>query len=855
MKTTDETERKKLSLGGGRNRLSLGKSVETTRVQQSFPHGRSKVVQVERRRKRSPGSQAPSREAGTREGTGRTLTPEERAARERALQGAMQHDVPRESLTEATEMLAETPVESAQPVVEEVDRRQAEQEEARQIAQAEEQRQAEEARRLAEEQAARNEQAQRLRESQKKTTATVRPAVTPEDTETPARTPGGRRREAARKTPAPSGRRGEPRRRHSGKMTINQALDDGAGERARSLASVRRARERERRRLRADTPEAPKRSREVIVPDAITVQELANRMAEKAADVVMKLMTLGVMATINQTIDADTAELVTTEFGHRVRRVSESDVETGLGAEAEDETAQQPRAPVVTVMGHVDHGKTSLLDAMRKTSVAAGEAGGITQHIGAYQVQLEGGEKITFLDTPGHEAFTEMRARGANVTDIVVLVVAVDDGVVAQTEEAIRHARAAKTPIIVAVNKMDLPDADPERVRNQLLNHDIVVEELGGDVMLVPVSAMTGQGLDRLQEAILLQAELLELKANPDRPAAGAVIESKMERGRGSVATILVQHGTLRVGNIFVAGAEWGRVRALIDDRGRRIKECGPSFPVEVLGLNGSPLAGDKFDVVENESRAREIVDYRQRQIRSKRAAAGARGTVEQMLTAIAAGQAEELPLVIKTDVHGSLEAIRGSLENISNEAVAVRVLHGAVGGINESDVTLAAASGAMVIGFNVRPNPQARELARRDDVEIRLYSIIYNVIDDVRSALTGLLAPDLKEEFLGYAEIREVFNISKVGKVAGCMVTEGMVRRGAKVRLLRDNVVIHEGALKTLRRFKEEVREVREGYECGAAFENYHDIQVGDLIESFEVRQVERTLESVERSQVATQA
>ena len=380
----------------------------------------------------------------------------------------------------------------------------------------------------------------------------------------------------------------------------------------------------------------------------------------------MKLMTLGVMATINQTIDADTAELVTTEFGHRVRRVSESDVETGLGAETEDEAAQQPRAPVVTVMGHVDHGKTSLLDAMRKTTVAAGEAGGITQHIGAYQVQLEGGEKITFLDTPGHEAFSEMRARGANVTDIVVLVVAVDDGVVAQTEEAIRHARAAKTPIIVAVNKMDLPDADPERVRNQLLNHDIVVEELGGDVMLVPVSAMTGQGLDRLQEAILLQAELLELKANPDRPAAGAVVESKMERGRGSVATILVQHGTLRVGNIFVAGAEWGRVRALIDDRGRRIRECGPSFPVEVLGLNGSPLAGDKFDVVENESRAREIVDYRQRQIRSKRAAAGARGTVEQMLTAIAAGQAEELPLVIKTDVHGSLEAIRSSLENIS---------------------------------------------------------------------------------------------------------------------------------------------------------------------------------------------
>jgi translation initiation factor IF-2 len=560
-------------------------------------------------------------------------------------------------------------------------------------------------------------------------------------------------------------------------------------------------------------------------------------------------MGMGVMATMNQRLERDQIEVLVSEYEemeiHWLDTAAGEDIEVVEEEEVGDKVS---RPPVVTVMGHVDHGKTTLLDHLRETKVTEGEAGGITQHIGAYQVETPRGT-ITFLDTPGHEAFTEMRARGANVTDIVVLVVAADDGIMAQTIEAIRHAKAAETPMIVAVNKIDRPDANPDRVKTELLQHEVVVEDLGGDVIQVPVSALTGEGLDRLREAIVLQAEVMELKSNPDRTAAGTVVESKMERGRGSVATVLVQHGTLKIGDIFVAGAEWGRVRALLDDHGQRIEECGPSFPVEVLGLNGSPFAGDDFVVVENEARAREITEYRSRQLRTKQATAGARGTVEQMLSKIAAGQAEELPVVIKTDVHGSLEAIRASLEKVSNDSVAVRILHGAVGGINESDVSLSAASGAMVIGFNVRANPQARDLARTSDVEIRYYSIIYDVIDEIKAALTGMLSPDLKEEFLGNAEIREVFNITKVGKVAGCFVTEGNIRRGAKVRLLRDNVVIHEGTLKTLRRFKDEVREAREGYECGAGFENYNDIQVGDFIECFEVKEVARTLESAQQA------
>ncbi|MGC2414143.1 MAG: translation initiation factor IF-2, partial [Stellaceae bacterium] len=629
-------------------------------------------------------------------------------------------------------------------------------------------------------------------------------------------------------------------RRRTGKLTVTRALDDDAGERMRSLASVRRARERERQRMLRE--EQPKIVREVVIPETITIQELANRMAERAADVIKSLMRMGVMATINQVIDADTAELIVTEFGHRLRRVAESDVEIGLRGDADEPEMTEPRAPVVTIMGHVDHGKTSLLDALRETDVAAGEAGGITQHIGAYQVTLKGGKQITFIDTPGHQAFTAMRARGANVTDIVVLVVAADDGIMEQTVEAIRHARAANVPVIVAINKMDRPDAKPDRVRQDLLQHELVVEELGGEVLDVEVSALKKTNLDKLEEAILLQAELLDLKGNPNRSAEGVVLEAKLERGRGPVATVLVQRGTLRIGDVFVAGSEWGRVRALVDERQAQ-REAGPSTPIEVLGLNGMPLAGDDFVVVDGEGRAREVTDFRQRRRRDDAAAAGGRGTLEQMFSKIASGTAKELPVVVKSDVQGSLEAIVGSLEKLSTDEVAVRVLHSAVGGISESDVILAKATGALIIGFNVRANPQARDLAQRDGVEIRYYAIIYDLIDDVRNALSGMLSPTLREQFLGNAAIREVFNITRVGKVAGCMITEGVVRRGAKVRLLRDNVVIHEGALKTLKRFKDEVREVREGYECGMAFENYENIQQGDVIECFEVEEITRTL------------
>jgi len=554
-------------------------------------------------------------------------------------------------------------------------------------------------------------------------------------------------------------------------------------------------------------------------------------------------MKMGVMATINQTIDADTAELLVEEFGHRIKRVSAADIELGLKGAPDVDTEMAPRPPVVTIMGHVDHGKTSLLDTLRETDVAAHEAGGITQHIGAYQVQLHGGAKITFIDTPGHAAFTEMRLRGANVTDIVVLVVAADDGIKEQTVEAINHAKAAEVPIIVAINKIDKPEADPERVKQELLQHDLVVEEMGGEILAVPVSAKEKLNLEKLEETILLQAELLELKANSNRQAEGVVIEAKVERGRGSVATVLVQRGTLNVGDVFVAGSESGRVRALVNDRGENVESAGPSVPVEVLGLTGTPVAGDEFVVAENEARAREVAEFRIHTKRESDIAAQARGSLEQMLSRIQEGEAKELPIVVKSDVHGSLEAIVGSLEKIGTDEVKVRVLHSAVGGINESDVTLAGTTEAIIIGFNVRANPQARDLARRDGIDIRYYSIIYNLVDEIKAILSGMLAPQRLEKFLGYAEIREVFNVSKSGKVAGCMVTDGLVKRGAKVRLLRDDVVIHDGALKTLRRFKDEVREVKEGYECGMAFENYQDIQNGDRIECYEVEEVARAL------------
>ena len=864
MTKTDEKDRKKLSLSSG-GTLSLGKKIETSQVKQSFSHGRSKTVQVERRRKRVATVQKPEIEILDDGAVLKHLTSEERAARTRALKEGLQQQENQEA--EATLIEPETILEddkikehikkeTSEDVTAELTEKQTPIENQEHI-EAQEQifedeQKILEAARLAEEEEARQAKAtsnRQLGRASEKTTATLNEddidGTIDDEGETPKT--GKKRSDSGKKIVTPAGRRGEPRRRHSGKLTISQALDDSGVERVRSLASVRRAREKEKKRAREEQGDIQKQVRDVVVPDAITVQELANRMAERAADVIKKLMELGVMATINQVIDADTAELVTGEFGHKVRRVSESDVETGLKVDVDPEESKELRAPVVTIMGHVDHGKTSLLDAMRKTDVVTGEAGGITQHIGAYQIQLETSDKITFLDTPGHAAFTEMRARGANVTDIIVLVVAADDGINDQTVEAIKHAKAAESPIIIAINKIDLPDADPNRVQTELLQHEIVVEELGGDVIQVQVSAKTGQGIDKLQEAILLQAEILELKANPHRSAAGTIVEAKVERGKGSVATVLVQHGTLCIGDIFVAGAEWGRVRALLNDRGERINDCGPSFPAEVLGLNGSPIAGDDFVVVENESRAREVVEYRQREIRNKQASAGARGTVEQMLSAIAAGHADELPILIKTDVHGSLEAIRTSLERISNDTVAVRILHGAVGGISESDVTLAVASNAIIVGFNVRANPQARELARTSGVDIRYYSIIYNVIDDIKAALTGLLSPDLKEEFLGNAEIKEVFNISKVGKIAGCIVTEGSIKRGAQVRLLRDNVVVHEGSLKTLKHFKEEVKDIKEGSECGAGFENYNDLQVGDFIECFEIKEIARTLESVQ--------
>jgi translation initiation factor IF-2 len=636
-------------------------------------------------------------------------------------------------------------------------------------------------------------------------------------------------------------RRDTNNRRQSGKMTINQALSGDESRRQRSLASVKR--QREKARMREEQPQV-KQVRDVIIPDTISVSELANRMAERTADVVKELMKLGIMATATQTIDGETAELVVGEFGHKIQRVSESDIEIGLTGDDDPDVNLQPRPPVVTVMGHVDHGKTSLLDAIRRTDVAAGESGGITQHIGAYQITTANNNVITFIDTPGHEAFTEMRSRGANITDIVVLVVAADDSVMAQTVEAINHAKAAGCPVIVAVNKCDKPEADSQRVRNDLLQQEIVTEDFGGDVLCVDVSAHTGLGLDKLEEAIMLQAELLELRANPDRNADGVVIESKVERGRGSVATLLVQRGTLRQGDIFVIGAESGRVRALLDDRGQKLDEAGPGQPVEILGLNGTPMAGDSCVVVETEARAREIAEYRTRRNKDHDAARGARGSVEQMLSAIAAGEAEELPVVIKTDVHGSLEAIRVALEKLGTEQVKVRMLSSGVGALSESDISLATASNAIVIGFNVRAIPQARDLAKRDGVEIRYHSIIYELIDEVKAAMGGLLSPDTQEDFIGYAEIRQVFGVSKVGKVAGCMVTEGVIKRGCKVRLLRDNVVIHEGALKTLKRFKDEVKEVREGFECGMGFENYSDIQEKDMIECFEIREIARTLD-----------
>ncbi len=773
----------------------------------------------------------------------RTLTEEEKQKRAAALTQAKKQAVEDEKRrVEDEKRRAE---EDARRAVEEEENRKREAEEAERRAKEEAQeakaQEAQEAKAAAEAKATPAAPAPTPEERAEKTGTRARPAEPVKRAGDDDRAKRGRGTEDPNKNQPKS--KTEARRR-TGRLTINQALDDDGSERTRSLASVRRARERERRRAQSANQQPQFVVRDVVIPEVITVQELANRMATRAVDVIKVLMKQGMMLKINDVIDADTAQIIAEEHGHTVKRVSEADVEEGLIGKDDDEGDLENRAPVVTIMGHVDHGKTSLLDALRSADVVSGEAGGITQHIGAYQVALESGDKISFLDTPGHAAFTQMRARGAKVTDLVVLVVAADDGVMPQTAEAIAHAKAAEVPIIVAINKIDKPDADPNRVRQDLLQHDLVVEGLGGDIQDVEVSAIQKTGLDKLQEAILLQAEIMELKANPDRAAEGVAIEAKLDKGRGPVATVLIQRGTLKVGDVFVAGAEWGRVRALINDHGDQVDEAGPSVPVEILGFNGTPEAGDIFAVVENEARAREISEYRQRKRREMRVGGtGGRGSLEQMLAQLKATEKKEFPLVIKGDVQGSVEAIVGALDQISTDEVAARPIHSAVGGITESDVILAQASNCPIIAFNVRANSQARDMAHRDGVEIRYYSVIYDLVDDVKAAMSGLLDPTLREHFLGNAEILEVFNISKVGKVAGCRVTEGVVKRGAKVRLIRDQVVIHEGTLSTLKRFKDEVKEVHGGQECGMAFETYQDMQKADVIECFEVEEIQRTL------------
>jgi translation initiation factor IF-2 len=850
MNDTNDTQRTKPA---GKATLSL-KKTETSTVKQSFSHGRTKAVVVEKKRTLGPGAKpadkpqaAPKQAAGAttaatqatptaRADTGpragvvlRQLTDEEKVARSRALADA------RVAEDEARRRADE---DARSRAVEE-DRLK------RERAAAEKRKAEEDARKAADEVAKRHAEEEANRRLEKKDEkpeaasaaghlARGRRPVVEEEEE------GSTKKGAKAPAKAPVVRKGEDNRRR-GKLTVSRALS-GDDERTRSVAAFRRHLQRVNRagQQEAAPPAGP---RDITVPETITVSELANRMARRAVDVIKVLMKNGMMATANDVIDADTAELVATEYGHTVKRVAESDVLEGLKGAEDTEEARVSRPPVVTVMGHVDHGKTSLLDALRKTDVVSGEAGGITQHIGAYQVTLKSGQKITFLDTPGHAAFTAMRARGAKVTDLVILVVAADDGVMPQTAEAIAHAKAAKVPIIVAINKIDKGDANPTRVKTELLQHEIQVEDLGGETLAVEVSATKGTNLDKLEEAILLQAELLDLKANPERSAEGAVIEAKLDRGRGPVATVLVERGTLKVGDIVVAGSEWGRVRLLQDDHGETVQSAGPSTPVEVLGLSAAPEAGDELVVVDSEARAREVTEYRARKRREARHATSTRQTLDQLLKTREAGEKRLLPLIIKADVQGSAEAIQGALTKLGTDEVAVQVLQSGVGAITESDVILAHASGGAIIGFNVRANAQARDRAKRDGVDVRYYNIIYNVVDDIKAALSGLLAPETREKFLGNAEVLEVFSISKVGKVAGCRVTEGVVRRGAKVRLIRDGVVIHEGDLSTLKRFKDEAREVLAGQECGMSFANYQDLQKGDVIECYEVETIQRAL------------
>lgn len=840
----DKTKNAPLTLS--RPKLELKKTVEVGRVHQSFSHGRSKPVQVEVRKKRSFVTDG----RGTSQTAPSGSLDDEKAHRLKVLKEAMKADeVAKKQAEEDAKRAAE---EAEKRSVEEAERAKEEAKHAAEASKtAKEESEKQETASVKEAEKKKPDSTDESKRSFEKRPAATAPVLTPEEAEIEARRakPQAKRKESRTED---EGRNAPPRKgagdnKWRGRLSMSNMNEDGEiVERGRSLASIRRAREKERQKMISQQKPAEKVYREVILPETITVQELASRMSERGADVIKQLMKLGVMATITQTIDADTAQIVVEEMGHRVKRVSEADVEEGLKDSEDPEELKLPRPPVVTVMGHVDHGKTSLLDNLRSTDVVSKEAGGITQHIGAYQVHLEGGQRVTFIDTPGHAAFTEMRARGAKVTDIVILVVAANDGIMPQTIEAIRHAKAANVPIVVAINKIDVPGANPDKVRTDLLAQEVVVESMGGDVLAIEVSAKKRINLDKLVEAVLLQAEVLDLKANPNHSAEGAVVEAKMEKGRGSVATVLVQRGTLRQGDLFVAGKDWGRVRALVNEHGQRVDEATPSVPVEVIGFQSTPAAGDDFVVVASEDRAREVANYRQRKEREALQVKSARSAVEQMFDKIKAGEVKELPVVVKADVQGSVEAITSTLNKIANEQVRVNVLHAAVGGINESDVTLAKASHALIIGFNVRANNQARDLARRDGIEIRYHSIIYNVADDIRKALEGMLSPELKEKIIGYAEIRQVFSISKVGKVAGCMVTEGIVKRGAKVRLLRDNVVIYTGGLSQLKRFKEDAREVRESYECGMTFENYNDIMVGDVVECFEIEEIAAKFEEV---------
>ena len=845
MSETKNPGEKKLSV----SKLTLKPRTEAGVVRQSFSHGRSKQVVVEKVKRRSIGAAPEAKAEAAPVETARkpaaakaapalaeapkpsgvvlrTLTEEERVARAHALANSRVREAEERKIAEE-----EARRRQSREVVDKTEREAAE---TRKREEEDRRKHDEETKRKAGEVAKK-----RLGEDEVKRPGPGRMTLEAEDDDGPpkSRRPGAARPATAR----PAAPRGAPAKER-GRLTLVTALR--ADEvRERSVASFRRRTQRLKGQASAEPKE--KLVREVTIPEAITISDLANRMSERAVDVIRLLMQQGQMLQINDVIDADTAQLIAEEMGHSVRRVSESDVEEGLFGVADEPGQAAPRAPVVTVMGHVDHGKTSLLDAIRSTNVAAGEAGGITQHIGAYQVTAPSGAKITFIDTPGHAAFTAMRARGAKVTDIVVLVVAADDGVMPQTVEAINHAKAAKVPIIVAINKIDKPDAKPERVRTDLLQHEIQVESMGGDVVDVEVSAKEKRNIDRLLEMIGLQAELLDLKSNPDRPAEGTVIEAKLDRGRGPVATVLVQRGTLKVGDLVVAGAEWGRVRALVSDTGDPIDTAGPSTPVEVLGFSGTPDAGDRLAVVENEGRAREVTDYRARQKREKTAAraTGMRGSLEQMMAQAKTSGRKEFPLVIKADVQGSLEAVIGSLDKLGTDEVAARVLHAGVGGISESDVTLAEASGVPIIAFNVRANKEAREAAERAGIEIRYYNIIYDLVDDVKKAMSGLLAPTLRETMLGNAQILEIFKVSKVGNIAGCRVTDGTVERGANVRLIRDNVVIHEGKLSQLKRFKDDAREVSAGMECGMAFENYQDMKQGDVIECYRVETIQRSL------------